>query len=124
VGETALKWPSSSAAHAAPNVKDNARESRTSSVPDNLGQWVEAVAVLWIGGWILFLAVWTVSTVFYGSYVLLACVKNPLEATVFGRLLGFGYFFLMAWICFPVCALIRLVSRVLNFRSGRFLDLA
>ena len=89
-------------------------------MPDNLGQWVEAVAVLWIGGWMLFLAVWTVSTVFYGSYVLLACVKNPLEATVFGRLLGFGYFFLMAWICFPVCAMIRLVSRVLELPVRAF----
>jgi len=81
-------------------------------VPDNLGQWVEAVAVLWIGGWIFLLAVWTVFGVLYGSYVWVARIKNPLEGTVVGRLLGFGYFFLMAWVCFPICAIIRLVSRV------------
>jgi hypothetical protein len=81
-------------------------------VPDNLGQWVEAVAVLWIGGWILFLTVWMTLSVSYGSYVLLARIENPLEGTLFGRLLGFGYFLLVAWICFPICAAIRLASRV------------
>ena len=89
-------------------------------VLDNLCQWVEAVACFWIGGWILFVAVWMMLSVLYGIYVLLARVENPLDGTVFGRVLGVGYLLMMAWILFPSYGVIRVVYRVFGLLVRAF----